>query len=296
MWEPLPGWLELPRGPGAATAGVWRAGDRVVKRLARPLPGDPGELEDPRHHAWWRREAEVALAGSLETTPGLRSPAALGVEEDDTGITLTWPWLEAEPLTGPFAARALGRFAAAGLPSYPWLARGQLAARLTHVERRGGWRTLARTTVADVADRLWQRRRTWLGRLGSLPRVPQHGDPAAGNLRQRSGEDVVAIDWQTLGEGPVGADLGLWVLASREGFDVLAEAYADGLPPGVATPGDVVLGAAVTAVYTALSRAEWALAQVAGGPGALAGKYSHPAVAPHLRTLQRLFPQVESLL
>ena len=51
----------------------------------------------------------------------------------------------------------------------------------------------------------------------------------------------------------------------------------------------------VSAAYTALSRAEWALARVAGGEGALAGKYRHPAVAPYLRALQRQFPQIEAL-
>ena len=50
----------------------------------------------------------------------------------------------------------------------------------------------------------------------------------------------------------------------------------------------------MTAVLTALNRAEWALARVAGGEGALAGKYRHPAVAPHLRALQRQFPQIEA--
>jgi hypothetical protein len=49
-------------------------------------------------------------------------------------------------------------------------------------------------------------------------------------------------------------------------------------------------------VYTVLSRAEWALARVAPGEGALAGKFTHPAVAPHLRLLQRQFPRIESLL
>jgi hypothetical protein len=52
----------------------------------------------------------------------------------------------------------------------------------------------------------------------------------------------------------------------------------------------------VSAAYTALSRAEWALARVAGGEGALAGKYRHPAVAPYLRTLQRQFPLLEALV
>ena len=41
---------------------------------------------------------------------------------------------------------------------------------------------------------------------------------------------------------------------------------------------------------------EWALSRVAKGEGALAGKFRHPAVAPHLRALQRQFPLIEQLL
>ena len=52
----------------------------------------------------------------------------------------------------------------------------------------------------------------------------------------------------------------------------------------------------MTAVYTVLNRAEWALARVARGEGALAGKFRHPAVAPHLRALQRQFPHIEALV
>src|SRR5690606_12664012 len=115
-------------------------------------------------------------------------------------------------------------------------------ARLARVERRGGWTTLARTTVADVADRLWQLRAVHLARVAALPLVLQHGDPVPGNLLQRRGDDVVAIDWSTLGAGPVGADLGYLALSAREDFPVLAEAYADGLPAGLATPEQVVLG------------------------------------------------------
>jgi hypothetical protein len=57
-----------------------------------------------------------------------------------------------------------------------------------------------------------------------------------------------------------------------------------------------VLGAQIVSVYTALSRAEWALTRAAQGEGALASKYRHPSVAPHLRTLQRQFPHMEALL
>jgi len=299
MWQPEPGWHPLPGGTGPSTVGVWRTvlGDQavVVKRLAAPREHDPAELSDPHHFAFWRRPADVATSGAVDTTPGLRAPLT-AVDEDDDGITLTQQWVEDAANSGLFAAHALGRFAGSDLGARPWLARDQLRDRIRRVERRGGWPTLARTTVADVADHLWGRRGVWLDAVDALPQVPQHGDPAPGNLPGRDGDDVVAVDWATLGQGPVGADLGYHALSAREEFEPLLESYLMGLPDSVATPDQVALGARVTAVYTVLNRAEWALARVAGGEGALAGKYRHPAVAPHLRALQRQFPQIEALM
>lgn len=300
MWQPEPGWYPLPGSTGTSTVGVWRTvlGDQpvVVKRLAAPREHDPAEVSDPRHFAYWRRAADVVVSGITDRTPGLRSPAQTAVEEDVEGITLTQEWVEDAAISGLFAAHALGRFAGAELADEPWLATGQLRDRMQRIDRRGGWRTLARTTVADVADHLWRGRAALLDALDGLPQVPQHGDPVPGNLPGRDGDDVVAVDWGTLGHGPVGADLGYYVLSAREDFEPLLDAYLLGLPDGLATPDQAALGARVTAVYTVLNRAEWALARVAGGEGALAGKYRHPSVAPHLRALQRQFPQIEALL
>lgn len=296
MWHPEPGWQRLTAGTGSSTVGVWRAGDRVVKRLAAPLPGDPAMLSDPRHVAWWRRPADVALSGVVEDAPGLRSPAALEVEEDDEGVTVWLPQVPERPPAGLFVARCLAEFAGADLGDLPWLARGQLRDRMRMVEHRGGWPTLARTTVADLADHLWRRREAHLEAADALPVVAQHGDPTPSNLHAHDDRGVVALDWATLGTGPVGGDVGYWSLSAREEFEPLVDAYVSGLPDGLATPDQVLLGARVTAVYTALSRAEWALARVATGPGALAGKFKHPSVAPYLRALQRQFPQVEALL
>ena len=300
MWQPEPGWHALPGGTGTSTVGLWRTvlGDQpvVVKRLAAPLEHDPAELSDPRHFAYWRRAADVAVSGLVRDTSGLRGPDQSAVEEDVEGITLTEEWVEDAANSGLFAAHGLGRFAGTELGDHPWLARNQLRDRMHRVERLGGWRTLARTTVADVADRLWQRRTTLLDRLDALPQVPQHGDPVPANLPGRAGNDVVGVDWGTLGTGPVGADLGYYLLSAREQFEPLLDAYLLGLPTSVASPEDVATGARVTAVYTVLNRAEWALARVAGGEGALAGKYRHPAVAPHLRALQRQFDLIETLL
>src|SRR3546814_1964473 len=81
----------------------------------------------------------------------LRAPACLGIEEDQHGVTLWQEYVEPVALTGPFLARALGRFAGTPLPAVSWLARNQLADRLDRLERRGGRATLSLTPVADVA-------------------------------------------------------------------------------------------------------------------------------------------------
>jgi hypothetical protein len=300
MWQPDPGWEPVSGSTGAATVGVWRArlGGRsvAVKRLAAPTEHDPAELSDPHHFAYWRRPADVVVSGLLDGVPGLRCPHGSAVQEDVEGITLTTPWVEDAANSGLYVAHALGRFAGADLGDAGWLARNQLADRLHRTERRGGWPTLARTTVADVADALWHRRAALLASAAALPQVAQHGDPVPANLPGRQDDHVVAIDWATVGIAPVGADLGYFALSAREEFEPLLDAYVAGLPAGLATRAEAAHGARVTAVYTVLSRAEWALARVAGGEGALAGKYRHPAVAPHLRALQRQFPQLEALL
>ena len=291
----------MPAGTGMSTLGVWRAeiGGRpvVVKRLARPAAFDPGELSDPRHFAYWRREADVVGYGLVDDAPGLCAPRA-HVEEDADGITLTVDWVEEAAVSGLFVARALGRFAGADLGPVRWLARDQLRARLARVEHNGGWRTLGRTTAADLADALWRKRGRLLDAIDALPQVAQHGDPVPANLRghDEAGDRVVAIDWGCLGTGPVGADLGFYALSAREEFDPLLDAYLLGLPGGLASREQVALAAQVTAVYTVFTRAEWALSRVAGGEGALAAKFRHPAVAPHLRALQRQHAAVEALL
>jgi len=298
MWQPEPDWVALRGGSGTSTVGVWRTalGGRpvVVKRLGAPQPGDPDELSDRSHVGYWRREADVLLTGLTSTTPGLRAADA-SVDEDPDGITITRDWVEDAASSGLFLALSLGRFARAPLGHPRFLAADLMRDRMARVVRRGGWPTLARTTVADVAEHLWSRRESMLTLLDDLPQVPQHGDPTAMNLPGRAGDEALAIDWGTLGHGPVGGDLGYFSLSTREEFEPLLDAYLLGLD-GAFDHDDVLLGARAVAVYTALNRAEWALARVAGGEGALAGKYRHPAVAPHLRVLQRTFPHMEALL
>ena len=298
MWEPDPSWKPLRGAGGPSTAGLWLAkeGDRtwVVKRVVAPAGSDPALL-DPAHAGYWRREAEVALRPAVVDGPGLVPPEFGPVDEDPEGLTLRTAEVVADPPPGLFVARALGRFAAAAYDAPPWASRRLLADRLAMAEHRGGWPTLARTTLADVTDRLWPRPRHWLARCEEGPQGRLHGDAVPTNFVAARGEDVVTVDWQCFGIGPVGADLGYYALSSREEFEVLLETFVQGTGNGIDVES-VALAARVTAVYSVVSRAEWALAQVASGEGALAGKYRHPAVTPHLRALQRQFPRIETLL
>ncbi len=110
--------------------------------------------------------------------------------------------------------------------------------------------------------------------------VPQHGDATPTNLLGREGDDVLAIDWATLGTGPVGADLGYYALAAREDLEPLLDAYLLGMPDGLATAEEVTLGARVTAVFTVLNRAEWALARAADRRGRAGRQVPAPSGRP----------------
>jgi len=297
MWQPDPSWRALPGAGGPATVGIWLAevGERrwVVKRLA--VPEEQPALLRPDHAGYWRREAEVAAHPDVVDGPGLVPPAFGSVEEDDEGLTVWAEDVAGEPPTGLFVARALGRFAGAAYDVPAWASTRLLGDRLDLAVERGGWPTLARTTLADVTDRLWQRREHWLVRCSEGPMGRAHGDAVPGNFLARRGDDVVAVDWQCFGVAPIGSDLGYHALSSREEFDVLLDAFVEGTGPD-AEHDAIRLAAQVTAVYSVVTRAEWALAKAARGEGALAGKFHHPAVSPYLRALQRQFPQMEALL
>ena len=132
-----------------------------------------------------------------------------------------------------------------------WGARDVLRDRLGTVERRGGWASLP---PSPAIDELWRRRDSALAVLDGLPRVPTHGDAHPMNLLGRDGDDVVAIDWEQFGLGPIGFDLGYLLLAVDVPLDELVAAHG----------GDVAAVrrvAVLTAAYTVVSRAAWSLTQ-----------------------------------
>ncbi|MEV4265502.1 aminoglycoside phosphotransferase family protein [Kribbella sp. NPDC049584] len=266
-WQPSSDWQPLTSGTGQATGGVWLTpGGQVVKRL---LPG----VEDPRHHAYWERQALVAESGIVAGTPGLRAPACLGVDRDAAGITLRMAYTPAASWTAEGLAGALGRFAGLSVGEPDWGARDVLRDRLRTVELRGGWDALKRAGLSSPAiQELWARRESALAVLDGLPRVPTHGDAHPVNLLGRDGDDVVAIDWEQFGLGPAGFDLGYLALAVDTPLDALVAAHG----------GDVRRGAALVAAYTGVSRAAWALTQ--------------PDPGYHVERLTRLSPIVDEAL
>jgi Ser/Thr protein kinase RdoA (MazF antagonist) len=258
-WEPEDDWILLVAGTGVAHGGVWRTpGGQVVKRL---VPGD----ERPGRYAYWRRQAEVASSGVLEWTKGLRAPKCLKVESDPDGITLWTEAVDPAPVAVDEAAAALGRFGLNRLEPADWFARRIMRDRLDDDAAHGGWAGCATADVlpADVrriCHDLWIRRRDVMTELDNLPQVVVHGDIHLPNLIRRDGDDVIAVDFDQFGIGPLGFDLGYLLQSTRGSADELVAAYQSG-SAAAWSAADVRRGAVLTAAITLVARAAWALTQ-----------------------------------
>jgi hypothetical protein len=198
----------------------------VVRKQLR-LPAEYPEMAGPRHPLYWRRELEVYRSGLLDALPGgLVAPRCLRTDELPDGQV--WLWLEdlgPMPPKWPVAARRsalqhLARFHAAYLlddpiPGYPWMtlcfARQwydllieQAAPAVAAV--RGSSRQLAPlVSILDEPGDLFSV-------LESAPQTLCHHDPNIDNLLVRSttsgGSELQVIDWQLVGRGPIGEDIG----------------------------------------------------------------------------------------
>ena len=187
-----------------------RLSETLIRKEIRPLTsGRHARLAgDPRHWAYWRREAEAYTSGLLPAGPALRAPRCFGVVDQTVFL---------EDVAGPeptavHAAEALARWQVEFEPSLdrPWLAVDQIGKRLASGDLDWGG--------VDADPRvveLWKRRHTCYERLARLPRVLSHGDYSIGTLVSSAGE-VVAFDWATLGWEPVGFDLAHLALSAAE--------------------------------------------------------------------------------
>jgi hypothetical protein len=230
---------ELKGGAGnPTTAGLFRvAGDAesrgrvrrwsvILKSLRNPteFPG----MHAPRHPLFWRREVEVYRSGLLEGLPGgLAAPACLGIDEIADGRVRLW--LEdlgtmdsgvGDETQRRVAITHLARFHAAYLtgtpiPGYRWMticfARQWYELLMPIAEPaiaavRGVARHL--TPIVDMLDDP----SCLLDALESAPQTLNHHDTNPGNLhlreRETGGTELMVIDWQLIGRGPIGEDIG----------------------------------------------------------------------------------------
>jgi hypothetical protein len=243
---------------GAATQGVLRlvvdleADGRpttrvLVRKSFAPLTEGPhaAAAQDPGHWAYWRREQLFYASGIAPRGPHVLAPRCIAAS--DTAIYL-------EHIEGPTeaparAAENLGRWqASACFPDLPWLARNQLADRITAREHLD-W------SVADTDPRaaaIWESRTRLLDLLTTTPSAISHGDYSIGNLRAAA-EGTVALDWATAGHAPIGTDCAL--LALSVDADVL-NPYLRGLN-GRFPVEAVATGYYVTVALTGASRVHW---------------------------------------
>lgn len=237
---------------GAAT----RAWSLVLKVLVAPAAP---QADDPAAAFFWQREALAYQSGLLPNTPGgLIAPSCYGVTQPIAGSR--WLWLEhisadddsrwSLPRYG-LAARHLGLFggtylATAALPGEVWLSRKLIrawiadAAPLIELISRPDarrdpllQRTLPDATVAQVL-RLWADRERLFNVLERLPQTLCHHDLWRKNLLSRlspgGAEETVALDWELVGLGAAGEDVGNLLGVSLLNFDVestQAEALAE---------------------------------------------------------------------
>ena len=233
MWEPDPSWRRLPgaagRPPPVSGWPRWTdgAGSSSDSRARRPCRS----CRDPTYAGYWRREAEVARDPAVVDGPGLVPPEFGPVEEDDDGLTSG-----ASSRRGSHLPACSSPGPSAGSPERPpspgWASRRLLADRLAAGRA-------ARRLAHPGPDDAGRRHRPALAAKEPLagevlPRGPEgrlHGDAVPGNFLAARAEDVVAVDWQCFGIGPVGADIGYYALSSREEFEVLLDCFLGGVGP-----------------------------------------------------------------
>lgn len=197
------------------------------------------------------REFRAYQSGLLADLPaGVRAPAAYGRESAANGrLTLWLEDLGARQAWSPedcvLAARHLGRLAGRWLgqvPEHSWLFGGW-------IERHGQSPALAeglRIVSSAAADQIvtsrlsgtilkagvaiMERQAVYRSILQRLPVTLCHHDAVASNLfikREGDASQTVLIDWETVGPGPVGADVASLLFSSVRRGDLAASWLAE---------------------------------------------------------------------
>lgn len=229
------------RGSAVLAAG----GARVPWSLVEKRTEGPA-LAVPYLVANGARELAAYRSGLLDALPpGIRAPRAHGTARDaDGGVTL---WIEEVRHRGPRpldraalldAARALGALAGRWLgrpPADPWLFDGWIDRHAQPEAAAAGARTLAAPgprATALLGDRIPAAARLLASQdrvravLEGLPRTLCHHDATGANVFAAD-DGMVLIDWESVGPGPVGADLASLLFSSvRRGDAAVADVTA----------------------------------------------------------------------
>ena len=238
------------------------------------------------------RELLAYRSGLLDDlAPGLVTPVAYGTELRADGRLMLWleevgetahrdPDLERYVA----AARHLGRLAGRWLerpPRHEWLFDGWIARHSQLPALPAGRRLIldAVTTDAVVArlgaraatdgPRLIEDQARFRAVLERLPPTLCHHDAVGANLFSRTRGDVpetIAIDWEMVGPGPIGADIASMVFASVRRGDLSADllpelvpAALDACAAGVADMGVAIERSQVELGFAAAVALRWVL-------------------------------------
>lgn len=240
----------------------WSAILKLIQSPANVGWVDMGEGEDPTHWNYWKREPLVYQSDLLETLPeGMVAPRCFGWVELPGNIAGLWledvadcyggVWtLDRYALTARHLGRLNGFFGSSRpLPAYPWL--GDNLTR-QWIDSIIAWRTFPwdhprvvgryLTPEKNPLRRMLLEIERFQAKLDLLPRALCHGDTYPSNFMSRrvtdGQEQTVALDWALAGIGPVGDDLGQFVLGAcmnlkdvrRADVDrTLFASYLDGL-------------------------------------------------------------------
>jgi hypothetical protein len=211
--------------------GYDAGGERSWELALKIIPQPPQDLA-PDSLSYAAREWLAYESGVLQRLPGpVVAPRCYGVSHVPGA---TWLWTEIlTDIAGErwalddyvFAADQLGRFnaacALAGVPSdAPWMARQHVQHWMNVFEFAPAWQDSRVRAVFPAAlqphvERLWADRNSLLDAAGLLPQAFSHFDYKRDNLflrdRATGQREVVAVDWEICGMGPLGGDLALLI-------------------------------------------------------------------------------------
>jgi len=264
-YDPYQAGRSITRIAGSATTG----GGRRAWSMIEKVTGNP-DSAPPFIREGGRRELLAYRSGLLDCLPaGFAAPRDFGLHEDPDGRVVlfleevvderagSWErqdWIRAATHLGRFSARWL----AEPVASAPWMLQrwserhGQPAAMAAASSAIAEQAALPQVIsrfgpgLADTAVSLLAMQAELRAALDRAPHTLCHHDAVRANLFARMGEgtlETVAIDWETLGIGPVGAEIASLLFSSSRRGDLSAAELQRMLPAVLDAYADAIAAA-----------------------------------------------------